>query len=321
MAYRFTTCHDPVKGPPFSAARMPRVSDSRVRPDRRGPARFLRVAEWLRSSSATHRNQHVCRHENLHEGSGGNGAQHCRAVQPRIRARFVWCGNGRRYARPSQQGHRRQGDHRPAEPGAPRRPGRRTEHRRRRGHPDPGSRRVPTRDRRLRPAGGGQLRHRHCLPAAVLQGRGAGLRSGGQDHRGRGPESPGLACGPHRRFLAGRTGPRRDAHLPPTLHLRRLRYRTRAPGLCDPQARRARAGQQGSGTGWSRSRNRVLPKPFRADAGLQGHADDAAAQGVLSRFAGRADGQRAGHRALAVLDQHVPVLAVGPPVPDGRPQR
>ena len=65
-----------------------------------------------------------------------------RAVQPRVRARRVRRGDGRRHARAPQPRHRRQGHHGAAEPRAPRRPGRRAEHRRRCGHPAAGARRV-----------------------------------------------------------------------------------------------------------------------------------------------------------------------------------
>src|ERR1700738_2812083 len=46
-----------------------------------------------------------------------------------------------------------------------------------------------------------------------------------------------------------------------------------APRLRRAQARRARARYQGARPGRSRSRNRLLPKPFRSDVRLQGHAD------------------------------------------------
>ena len=42
---------------------------------------------------------------------------------------------------------------------------------------------------------------------------------------------------------------------------------------------------------------------------------------VFPELLRRADGQRAGGRALPLLDQHVPGLGAGPPVPDDRAQR
>jgi glutamate synthase (NADPH/NADH) large chain len=60
---------------------------------------------------------------------------------------------------------------------------------------------------------------------------------------------------------------------------------------------------------------------FPVDVRLQGHADHPAARGVLPRPAGRADRERAGHRALPVLHQHLPVVAAGASVPARRAQR
>ena len=85
----------------------------------------------------------------------------------------------------------------------------------------------------------------------------------------------------HRRVLAGGAGPRRDADLPPAVHRRRRRHAAGASRLRHPQTCRARTRHQGSRPGRPRARNRLLPKPFRPDHGLQGHADHAAAQGVL----------------------------------------
>ena len=62
---------------------------------------------------------------------------------------------------------------------------------------------------------------------------------------------------------------------------RRLGHGSRAPRVRRAQACRARARHQGTRPGRPRPRNRLLPKPFRSDVRLQGHADHAAAQGVL----------------------------------------
>ena len=167
----------------------------------------------------------------------------------------------------------------------------------------------------------GQLRHGHRVPAAVVQGRRDGLRGRGEDRRGRGARGAGLARGADRRFVPRRPGPRRDADVPAGVHRRRLGHGPGAARLRGAQARRARTRHEGPRPGRPGPRNRLLPKPFRPDVRLQGHADHAAAQGVLPGPAGRSAHQRAGHRALAVLDQHVPVVAAGPPVPADRPQR
>ena len=74
------------------------------------------------------------------------------ALRPGVRARRVRCRHGRRPHRPARPRHRPQGHHRAAAPGAPRRPRRRGQHRRRRRHPDPGAGRVLPRGRRLRAA-------------------------------------------------------------------------------------------------------------------------------------------------------------------------
>ncbi len=166
-----------------------------------------------------------------------------------------------------------------------------------------------------------QLRHRHRVPAAVVQGCRDGVRIRREDRRGRGPRGARLARGAHRRVFVRRAGARRDADVPSAVPRRRVRHGSRAARVRGAQARRARAGHQGAGPGRARPRNRLFPKPFRSDLRLQGHADHAAAQGVLSRPAGRSAHQRAGHRALALLDEHVPVVAAGASVPADRAQR
>ena len=72
----------------------------------------------------------------------------------------------------------------------------------------------------------------------------------------------------------------------------------------------------------ARARERAVPgQPRQRDDRLQGHADGAAAGGVLPRPVRPAVrlGDRAGARPL--LHQHLPVLAAGAPVPADRPQR
>ena len=96
-----------------------------------------------------------------------------------------------------------------------------------------------------------------------------------------------------------------------------VRHRPRAGRLHRAQAGRARGRRPGSrlrGLG-------LLPEPVGPHARLQGHAHHPAAPRVLPRPARRAARELPRARALAVLHQHVPVVAAGPPVPLPRPQR
>ena len=116
------------------------------------------------------------------------------------------------------------------------------------------------------------------------------------------PVTPDLV-GPHR--------PRVHAVLPPALRRvrgRRRRHRARPPRLLPAQARRAR------GRG-------LLPVAVGPHRGLQGHADDRPARAVLPRPVRRALRLRAGPGPLALLDEHLPELAAGPPLPAHRAQR
>ena len=65
----------------------------------------------------------------------------------------------------------------------------------------------------------------------------------------------------------------------------------------------------------------LLPLPLQPDPHLQGHAHHQPAGPLLSRPDRRAGRLRAGRGPLAVLHQHLPELAAGPPVPVHRPQR
>ncbi len=89
----------------------------------------------------------------------------------------------------------------------------------------------------------------------------------------------------------------------------------RASGLHRAQADRARGGYAG------RRRRRLLPEPVVSHPRLQGDAHHPSAGRVLPRPARRAGRIRPGPGPLPVLDQHLPVLAAGPPVPLHRPQR
>ena len=165
----------------------------------------------------------------------------------------------------------------------------------------------------------GRLRGRHRVPARRTPRRPP-------------PPSPASRSWPPRRTCGCSAGatlpttstgrhrpqrPGRDAELPPAVRRRGGRRRRtaparpgspRAPHLLPAQARRARD-------------RHLLPLPLAAHARLQGHARRAAAGGVLPRPRRRAGHQRAGPGALAVLDEHVPVLVAGPPLPLRRAQR
>ena len=102
---------------------------------------------------------------------------------------------------------------------------------------------------------------------------------------------------------------------PPAVHRGRPRLRAR-PGRLRAQALRhpphRRAGR----------RPRLLRRRLLGrDERLQGDAQGAPAARLLPRPAGRALRQRAGARALPLLDEHVPELGAGAPVPRDRPQR
>ena len=65
----------------------------------------------------------------------------------------------------------------------------------------------------------------------------------------------------------------------------------------------------------------LLPLALLAHPGLQGHAHHRPARPGLPRPDRRAGRLRDGGRALALLHEHLPELAAGPPVPVHRPQR
>ena len=92
------------------------------------------------------------------------------------------------------------------------------------------------------------------------------------------------------------------------------RHRPRPRLLRRPQAHRARARDPGRGA-------RVLPEPLGAHPRLQGDAHLVPGGQLLHRPHRRAGRVRARPRAQPLLDQHLPVVAAGPPVPLRRPQR
>ena len=115
--------------------------------------------------------------------------------------------------------------------------------------------------------------------------------------------------------LPRRDRPRGDADDEAVLRRRRRRrlgYRPRPQDVRRPQAGRARAGG---------GPHDVLLVAVGPHDRLQGDADDTAARPVLPRSRRSPRRERAVARALALLDEHVPVVAARPPVPLHRPQR
>ncbi len=216
--------------------------------------------------------------------------------------------------------HHRHGARRAAPPRAPRRGRLGCRHRRRRGHRHADPRRVPARRRRLRAAAGRALRRRHGVPARSTtterddaQGR----------HRARSPprracaSSAGARC-PTDPDAPRQPGPRggcrrssscsSSRRAPTTTGDAAGGHRARPPDVPAAQARRARA-------------RRLLPVAVGAHPGLQGHGHDAAARAVLPRPQRRALRLEARARALALLDEHLPVVAARAAVPHDRAQR
>ena len=171
--------------------------------------------------------------------------------------------------------------------------------------------------RRLRAAARRSLRRRHRLPARTTRccarRRRPQIESivveegltvlGWRDAAGRprraSARPPAPRC-PRSGSCSSSSTRRRSPASTSTAHVRR------------PQARRARA---------VRRDGDLLRVAVGAHHRLQGHAHHAAARPVLRRPHRPADRERAAAGALAVLDEHVPVVAARPPVPVRRPQR
>ena len=141
------------------------------------------------------------------------GCRDRRYVLRRERARRLRCRPGGRPRRPPRPRDRPQRPHGAAAARAPRCARRRGQHRRRRGHPDPGSRRVLPCRRRLRAAARRGVRGGHRVPAHG-RGEGRGRRGADREARRRGePAGARLARRAHGR-RQGRPRPqrpRRDA--------------------------------------------------------------------------------------------------------------
>ncbi len=219
---------------------------------------------------------------------------------------------------PARRSFQRTGPYRPDrvdEPRAPRCHGRRGRHRRRRGHSAAGpGRALPSRCR-VRSPRRGSLRHRHRVPAdrrrRLRQGdRRDRVDDGRQRARGR-----GLAGTPDRSHVPGRHRARGDAAVHAAVRQRprgHERHRPRSQGVRGAQAPPSRA------DGRTRHVLRVVVLPHGR---LQGDAHDPPVECVLLRSDRRSHRVGAAHRALPVLDEHVPVVAARPPLPVRRPQR
>ena len=172
------------------------------------------------------------------------------------------------------------------------------------------------RGRRLRPARRRALTASAC--ASCPDDRRAGrLEALLEAHRARrGPAAARLARGAGRRSHTGEAAAACRAGDPQL-------FVGRPSGLCasDRDAfERSCTSSAGSASGPRTSRRPVLPVGSRAHDRLQGHADHPSCRRSTPTCAtARRDRARAG--ALALLDQHLPQLGAGAPVPDDRPQR
>src|SRR6478736_2570356 len=247
----------------------------------------------------------ACASRCFSRAAAGSVRPGCRARRLRFRVRRDAAG----YPRPR---HRRRRPDRPAQPRPPRRGRCGGEQRRRRRHPDADPRRVPAGRRRRRAAARRPVRDRHGVPTAGRRG----ARRRGARRRGDGGRGEARRAGVARRAGDGRPGrPDRalvHAGVPPARRggpvARARRHRPGPPGVPPAQARRARA-------------RRVLRLAVGPHAVLQGHAHHRPAGAVLRGPLGPPVRLRDRAGALAVLHQHVPVLAAGAAVPVDRPQR
>ena len=171
--------------------------------------------------------------------------------------------------------------------------------------------RLPARRRRLRAPGAGLLRRRQRLPPARRP------RRGGRAHRG-----------PGRR--GGSARPRAGATCPIAPELIGSTARAVMPVFRQLFVSQLGRPHGGDGAGAARlpaaQARRALPGRLLrvavgADLALQGDAHHRPARAVLPRPVRRAVRQRARPRPLAVLHQHLPVLAARPPLPLHRAQR
>ena len=247
-----------------------------------------------------------------------------RPVRPAPRIRRVRRRLHRRPQGPQIAPHRQGRALHPREPRASRRRGCRSHRRRRRGHPDPDSARVPgrgVRQARHQAAEARPLRGRpHLHAAGRAAARALRARVEAADPRA-GPGVPGLALGARHRHQAvrhgagDRAGASADLHRPAEVDQEPGRIRAQA--LPDPQDRLQRHLRRLQGRR-HRPLHRVAVEPH---AGLQGHVPVLSGEGLLRRPVGRAADLGDGAGASALLDQHLPVVEAGASLSHGRPQR
>ncbi len=239
-------------------------------------------------------------------------------LRPGIRARRLRRRHGGRSPRPAGPRHRRPRPHRARAAGPPRRLGRRGRDGRRRRHPRADPAPLPG-DRggggRLHAARRRGLRGRPGLPAHRPRRRPQGTGVGGADGRRGGARgcSGGARCPPRPRGWA-------KIAVGAMPRIEQVFVAPSAVRGVDTDGAGA-AGLRAAQAGGARGRRPLLPVAVGAHPRLQGHAHLRAAPPVLPRPARPHLRVGPGAGALALLDQHLPQLAAGPPVPLPVPQR
>ena len=161
----------------------------------------------------------------------------------------------------------------------------------------------------------GRVRRRHGVPRRATPTRSPRPGSGSRSSPTRRASTVlGWRDVPVDPDLARRDRPRRDAARSASSSSRRP-----APGSTGHGA--GAAGVLPAQAGRARDRGLLRARCQRAHPALQGHAHHRPARPVLPRPRRRAGRLGPGRRPLALLDQHLPELAAGPPVPLHRPQR
>ena len=206
-----------------------------------------------------------------------------------------------------------QGAHRAAQPRAPRRRRRRARLRRRRRHPDPGPGRASSARSSTSSSPAGRVRRRHRVPP---RRRRAGRQDPAPASRRSPPRRASTVLGwrdvPTDPSSLGATAPGLHAALRPALRRR----------LGQPRARDgARAAAPSCCASAPSARPTSTSRRCRPHPRLQGHAHHRPARPVFPDLVDERFAERDRPGALAVLHQHLPVLAAGAPVPVHRPQR
>ena len=155
------------------------------------------------------------------------------------------------------------------------------------------------------------------LPARPERGR-RGRQGHREDRRQRGPAGPRLARRAHRRLDDRRLGPGRRAVVPPALPGRR---RPRTTTSLERRVFIVRKRVEHELGPLDDEGGVYFPSLSCRTLVYKGMLTTPQLRRVLPRPRRRAGRVGAGAGALAVLHQHVPVVAAGPPVPLRRPQR